>query len=293
MSVIDILTRVDAICKKYDKYDVDEHRHLNVSADAFARLYNAVEADTDSALQWHSTEELAARTNLALALPDSTQAIGAPKQTGGWTTSVSPAEIKFDSDGRFESEHFQQTANSGENMTKALKRYQKVDKATSDLKNNNLRLKDSVNEVVVLSHLSSFQNFCINVILLCMILGIAAYLHNNDEGSTSSVLKKYNDTRAIVSARAVLLLSDSSVTFCEDQVAPDIGSQNSIAGIEVVTFRPISTTEIQFRGYITELIISVCQLLVRLDETLVLIPFSSLSLLSISHAVVRNRVQGR
>lgn len=80
---------------------------------------------------------------------------------------------------------------------------------------------------------------------------------------------------------------DSSVTFCEDQVAPDIGSQNSIAGIEVVTFRPISTTEIQFRGYITELIISVCQLLVRLDETLVLIPFSSLSLLSISHAVVR------
>lgn len=49
MSMIGILTRVDAICKKYDKYD--ERKHLNVSADAFARLYNAVEADTDAALQ--------------------------------------------------------------------------------------------------------------------------------------------------------------------------------------------------------------------------------------------------
>ncbi|KAF7142693.1 hypothetical protein RHSIM_Rhsim05G0183200 [Rhododendron simsii] len=99
MSVIDILTRVDAICKKYGKYDVDEHKHLNVSA------------DTDAALQvqWHSTELLAARNNLALALPDSTQAIGAPKLTGGWTTSASRTEIKFDSDRRFESEQFQQT----------------------------------------------------------------------------------------------------------------------------------------------------------------------------------------
>lgn len=48
-------------------------------------------------VQWHSTEELAACNNLALALPDSTQAIGAPKQTGGSITSASPAEIKFDS----------------------------------------------------------------------------------------------------------------------------------------------------------------------------------------------------
>lgn len=52
MSVIDILTRVDSICKKYDKYDLDKHKDLNVSGeDAFARLYATVEADIESALE--------------------------------------------------------------------------------------------------------------------------------------------------------------------------------------------------------------------------------------------------
>ena len=52
MSVIDILTRVDAICQRYDKYDIDKQKDLNVSGDdAFARLYAAVEADIDVALQ--------------------------------------------------------------------------------------------------------------------------------------------------------------------------------------------------------------------------------------------------
>ena len=52
MSVIDILTRVDAICKKYDKYDVEKQKDLNVAGDdAFARLYAAVEADLESAIQ--------------------------------------------------------------------------------------------------------------------------------------------------------------------------------------------------------------------------------------------------
>lgn len=52
MSVIDLITRVDAICKKYDKYDVDKHRESNASAgDAFARLYDAVRADVDQALE--------------------------------------------------------------------------------------------------------------------------------------------------------------------------------------------------------------------------------------------------
>ncbi|GFZ11142.1 syntaxin of plants 71 [Actinidia rufa] len=49
MSVIDILTRVDAIC---NKYDIDKKRDLNVSGDdAFARLYAAVEADIKNAIQ--------------------------------------------------------------------------------------------------------------------------------------------------------------------------------------------------------------------------------------------------
>ena len=52
MSVIDILTRVDAICSKYDKYDVEKQKHLNVSGeDAFARLYGAVDVDIEAALQ--------------------------------------------------------------------------------------------------------------------------------------------------------------------------------------------------------------------------------------------------
>jgi len=136
MSVIDFLTRVDSICKKYDKYDVERQKDLNVSGDdAFARLYAAVEADIEAALQKAesaskeknkasavamnaeirrtkarlleevpklqrlavkkvkglSGEELAARNDLVLALPDRIQAIPdgtapAPKQTGGWTT---------------------------------------------------------------------------------------------------------------------------------------------------------------------------------------------------------------
>lgn len=52
MSVIEILTRVDAICKKYDKYDVEKQRDLNISGDdAFARLYATVETDIETALQ--------------------------------------------------------------------------------------------------------------------------------------------------------------------------------------------------------------------------------------------------
>ncbi|KAL8094743.1 hypothetical protein AgCh_036313 [Apium graveolens] len=52
MTVIDILTRVDVICKKYDKYDIDKHNHLSISGDdVFARLYADVESDIEAALQ--------------------------------------------------------------------------------------------------------------------------------------------------------------------------------------------------------------------------------------------------
>lgn len=52
MSIIDILTRVDSIVNKYDKYDIDKQKDSNVSGDdPFAKLYAAVDADIDAALQ--------------------------------------------------------------------------------------------------------------------------------------------------------------------------------------------------------------------------------------------------
>nr|TKW32801.1 hypothetical protein SEVIR_2G191201v2 [Setaria viridis] len=41
MSMIDVLTRVDAICKKYERYDADKHCG---DGDPFSRLYAAVDA---------------------------------------------------------------------------------------------------------------------------------------------------------------------------------------------------------------------------------------------------------
>ncbi|CAA7408746.1 unnamed protein product [Spirodela intermedia] len=265
MSVIDILTRVDAICKKYDKYDVDKQRDLNVSGDdAFARLFIDVENDIEGALQKAelaskeknrasavamnaeirrtkarlleevpklqrlalkkvkgvSKEELAARNDLVLALPERIQSIpdgttSAVKQTSRWSASASSShtEIRVDStsDGKFESEYFQRTEESNQfrqeyemrklkqdqgldaiaegldtlknmanDMNEELDRQvplmdeidTKVDRATADLKNTNVRLKETVHRM------RSSRNFCIDIILLCIILGIAAYLYN-------------------------------------------------------------------------------------------------------------------
>ncbi|KAG0454701.1 hypothetical protein HPP92_023993 [Vanilla planifolia] len=265
MSVIDILTRVDAICKKYDKYDVDKQRGDGgnfAGEDAFARLYSSVDADINAAIEKAelasqeknravvvamnaeirrtkaklleevpklqrlahkkvkglSPEEHGARNDMVLALPDKIQAIpdgtsNGAKQTGGWTASASRMEIKFDSKpvGSFDSEYFQQTEESNKfkqefemrkmkqdqgldaiaegldtlknmahDMNEELDRQvplideidTKVDRATADLKNTNVRLKETVNQ------LRSSRNFCIDIILLCIILGIAAYLYN-------------------------------------------------------------------------------------------------------------------
>ncbi|KAJ4980436.1 hypothetical protein NE237_031273 [Protea cynaroides] len=45
MSIINILTCLEAICKKYDTYAIDKQKDLNISSsDAFAHLYSVVES---------------------------------------------------------------------------------------------------------------------------------------------------------------------------------------------------------------------------------------------------------
>lgn len=261
MSVIDILTRVDAICQKYDRYDVEKLNNANVlGEDAFARLYGLVEREIESALQKAelastesnrasvvalnaeirraksrlleevpklqrlaqkrvkglSIEDVATRSDLVHALPARIQAIpdGTPaekKSSGFWASSAARKGIKFDSDGKFDDEYFQEGAESSqfkeEHEMRKMKQDQgldmisdgletlkslaqdineeldkqvplmdeidtKVDQAASDLKNTNVRLKHTVTQM------RSSRNFCIDIVLLCIILGIAAYLYN-------------------------------------------------------------------------------------------------------------------
>ncbi|KAI7983066.1 Syntaxin-71 [Camellia lanceoleosa] len=143
MSVIDLITRVEAICKKYEKYDIDKQKEVNVSGDdAFAPEKNgatAVAINTEirrtkarliqelpklqrlalKKVKGLSKEELEARTDLVSALKERIEAIpngstNGAKQIGGWAASASSTEIKFDttSDKRYDSEYFQQTEES-------------------------------------------------------------------------------------------------------------------------------------------------------------------------------------
>ncbi|TXG73874.1 hypothetical protein EZV62_002453 [Acer yangbiense] len=274
MSVIDILFRVDDICRKYDKYDIEKQRDLNATGDdAFAQLYAVLESEIDKALlkfeaasaetnraaavamnaevrrakarvkqefpklqklavkkvKGISKEEQETRKELVFVLADRIEAIldgntTAAKSNGGWETSASRKNIKFDSsDGNYSNDFFQESEESSQfrheyemrkmkqackipdqysiyleqgldvisegldtlkslaqDMNEELDRQvplmdeidTKVDRATSDLKNNNVRLKET------LFKMRSSRNFCIDIILMCVILGIACYLYS-------------------------------------------------------------------------------------------------------------------
>ncbi|BBH06011.1 Syntaxin-71 [Prunus dulcis] len=237
MSVIEILTRVEAICQKYDRYDVEKQKDLNVSGDdAFARLYASVDADIEALRQKAeiaskeknkasavalnaeirrtkarlleevpklqrlavkkvkglSTQDFAARNDLVHALPDRIQDIpdGTPFapnkleaagqlqllvlksnliRRGGWIMNSSNNLRSRDQGLDMISDGLDTLKNMAQDMNEEFDRQvplmdeidSKVDKASADLKNTNVRLKDTVNQ------LRSSRNFCIDIILMC------------------------------------------------------------------------------------------------------------------------------
>lgn len=64
MSVIDIILRVDTICKKYEKYDVEKHSANDSPGDAFARLYSSFESQIDATSEVISRSDFKVESNL-------------------------------------------------------------------------------------------------------------------------------------------------------------------------------------------------------------------------------------
>ncbi|KAG5393432.1 hypothetical protein IGI04_023395 [Brassica rapa subsp. trilocularis] len=223
MTVINIIFRVEEICKKYDKYDVDKQRELGASGDdAFSRLFNSIDTDIESVVhkaELASTEtnraaavalnaevrrtkarlaedvvklqklavkkvkgltkeERESRCDLVIALADRIQVIpdGHERQANSeWGGASAPNKnIKFDI-----SEGLDALKNLARDMNEELDKQvplmdemeTKVDGATSDLKNTNVRLKQQ------LVKMRSSRNFCIDIILLCVVLGIISYIY--------------------------------------------------------------------------------------------------------------------
>ncbi|KAI4382330.1 hypothetical protein MLD38_008307 [Melastoma candidum] len=299
MTVIDILFRVDEICKKYDKYDIEKQREQNAYGDdLFARLYGTFESEIDSAFEKSeraafeqnravsaalnaeirrtkarlsaelpklqklahkkvkglSKDDLVARGDLVLALQERIESIpdgtsgGAKQSAGGWSTSTpSNNHIKFDSsDGNFDAGYFQQSEESSafrreyemrrmkqdegldvisegleqlkdlaHDMNEELDRQvplmdemeMKVDRATSELKNTNVRLKETLFKV------RSTRNFLIDIILLCIILGIASYLYNAKAARVLSLALVTEDNARLGLLYSQMVLSSTVFPF--------------------------------------------------------------------------------
>ncbi|CAM0951083.1 unnamed protein product [Alopecurus aequalis] len=258
MNMIDVLTRVDAICKKYDRYDADKHR--NDAADPFCRLYADIDAAIDEAIEKSekgaretnraakvtlnagvrrakarlmedvvklqklsikkmkgvSREDMALRPDLVAALHQRIQSIPVPEggsgEGGMADQNGARPGIRFDSSAETLDESYFQTSeeseafrreyemrrikqdegldfisegldtlkNLAEDMSEELDRQvplmdeidRKVDKANSELRKTNVRLKETVNQF------RSTRNFTVDIILICVILGLGAYLYN-------------------------------------------------------------------------------------------------------------------
>lgn len=86
MTVIDILTRVDAICQKYDKYDVDKLNGANVAGDdPFARLYASVDADINQCVEVRSRPPFSSSSSsLSASATQSTRSESDDRLFGVW-----------------------------------------------------------------------------------------------------------------------------------------------------------------------------------------------------------------
>ncbi|KAI7996273.1 Syntaxin-71 [Camellia lanceoleosa] len=230
MIVIEILTRVDAI---YTTSTTSTNRNISTSLPLTTPSPASTPLSTPTSTplfrKWRrhrtrkvkglSTEELAARNDLVLALLDRIQAIpdgiacsqtiwrstvhfprkSSLIQMGSSTGNTSKETKSPPIQQEYEMRKMKQACldtlkNMAHDLNEEMDRQvplmdeidTKVDKAAFDLKNANVRLKDTINQISLLDLTESFdlfqlrssRNFCIDIILLCIILGIAAYLYN-------------------------------------------------------------------------------------------------------------------
>uniref|UniRef100_A0A0D9XCW2 t-SNARE coiled-coil homology domain-containing protein n=1 Tax=Leersia perrieri TaxID=77586 RepID=A0A0D9XCW2_9ORYZ len=225
MSMIDVLIRVDAICKKYDKYDADKHRNDATAGDPFSRLYAAVDNEIDAAIE--KSEKAAREGNRAAAVALNAdvrrtkarlleEVVKLRKLAAKKVKGLSPEEAELRGDLVSALPHRIKSIpdgggggggggaadqNSGGNVRQGIK-FDSSEIMTDDLENVNAQdeglefisegldtlknLAEDMNEELdrqvplmdeIDNKFRSTRNFIIDIILICVILGIAAYLY--------------------------------------------------------------------------------------------------------------------
>nr|KAJ0218659.1 hypothetical protein LSAT_V11C300156510 [Lactuca sativa] len=232
MNLIDIVFRVDAICKKYEKYDIDKQRELNTYGDdAFASLLASLDSQIEAALRKSekasmetnrativamnaeirrmkvrlmedvpkleklakkkvkglSREELTARCDVVLALPERIQEIpdGAisvdrifgdsyfqrSQESNEFRSEYEMRKIKQDEGLNVISEGLDTLKNLAHEMNEELDKQvplmdeieDKVDKVTSDIRNTNMKLRQTLLKLLKRLSLVTFDMKCIKV----------------------------------------------------------------------------------------------------------------------------------
>ncbi|KAL6203060.1 hypothetical protein ACLB2K_026764 [Fragaria x ananassa] len=156
MSVIDILSRVETICRKYDKYDIEKQRELNAFGDdVFARHYAHVE---DEIQDLHlKAEKSAMESNRAVAVATNVEIRRSKARLMEELPKLRKLAQKKDQGLDIISEGLGTLKELAQDMNEEMDRQvplideidTKVDKVTSDIKNNNVRLKENLYKVAI------------------------------------------------------------------------------------------------------------------------------------------------